>query len=124
MTLVAAATLAVIATTHAAFGVDHVNARAFPNPDVDDPYRCGTALTSASMYRRPLPSSNLKFLSAVMWDGRASKPGQAIRDGLINQIVNAVTVHAEGPTPWPAQVQSIVDFELGLFPTQVADTSS
>ena len=37
---------------------------------VDDPYRCGTPLTSASMYRRPLPTANLKFLSAVMWDGR------------------------------------------------------
>src|SRR5262249_30355892 len=46
---------------------------------VDDPYRCGAPLTSASMYRRPLPTTNLKFLSAVMWDGRQSKPG-FIRD--------------------------------------------
>ena len=88
---------------------------------VDDPYRCGAPLPSASMYRRPLPSANLKFLSAVMWDGRASKPGQAIRDGLINQVVDAVTGHAQGAPPAPAQVQSIVDFELGLFSTQVVD---
>ena len=91
---------------------------------VDDPYRCGAALTSASMYRRPLPSANLKFLSAVMWDGRASRPGQDIRDGLIDQVVDAVTSHAQGAAPSPAQVQSIVDFELGLFATQVADISA
>ena len=92
--------------------------------NADDPYRCGAPLTSASMYRRPLPTANLKFLSAVMWDGRQSKPGQAIRDGLISQVVDAVTRHAQGPPPPPAQVQSIVDFELGLFSTQVVDRSA
>jgi len=96
----------------------------FDITSVDDPYRCGAALTSASLYRRPLPSANLKFLSAVMWDGRASKPGQAIRDGLIHQVVDAVTGHAQGMPPAPAQVQSIVDFELGLFATQVTDISA
>ena len=55
------------------------------------PIDAAPPLTSASMYRRPLPSANLKFLSAVMWDGRESKPGQAIRDGLISQVVDAVT---------------------------------
>jgi cytochrome c peroxidase len=91
---------------------------------VDDPYRCGAAAIAVSMYRRPLPSANLKFLSAVMWDGRASTPGQAIRDGLINQVMDAVTSHAEGLPPTPADVQSIVDFELGLFAAQVADISA
>jgi len=91
---------------------------------VDDPYRCGAVPASASMYRRPLPSANLRFLSAVMWDGRASTPGQAIRDGLIHQVVDAVTGHEQGPPPAPEQVQSMVDFELGLFATQVADASA
>jgi hypothetical protein len=91
---------------------------------VDDPYRCAAPLTSASMYRRPLPTTNLKFLSAVMWDGRASKPGQAVRDGLINQVVDAVTGHAQGAPPLPTQIHSIVDFELGLFSTQVVDRSA
>jgi cytochrome c peroxidase len=90
---------------------------------VDDPYRCDAPLTSASMYRRPLPTTNLKFLSAVMWDGRQSKPG-LIRDNLISQVVDAVTSHAQGAPPTPAQVQSIVDFELGLFSTQVVDRSA
>jgi hypothetical protein len=46
---------------------------------VDDPYDCTTnpttGLTSptsgiVSLYRRPLPSTNVDFLSAIMWDGR------------------------------------------------------
>ena len=92
--------------------------------EVDDPYRCGGPLTAASMYRRPLPSANVKFLSAVMWDGRRSTPGQAIRDGLIAQVVDAVTGHAQGVPPTPAQVHAVVDFELRLFATQVADRSA
>ena len=92
--------------------------------EVDDPYRCGGPLTAASVYRRPLPSANLKFLSAVMWDGRRSTPGQAIRDGLIAQVVDAVTGHAQGVPPTPAQVHSVLDFELRLFATQVADRSA
>jgi cytochrome c peroxidase len=91
---------------------------------VDDPYRCGAPLTSASMYRRPLPSANLKFLSAVMWDGRHSTAGQAIRDGLIAQVVEAVTGHAQGVAPSGPQARSIVDFELRLFAAQVADSAA
>ena len=37
--------------------------------DVDDPYGHASA-TELSLFRRPLPSTNLKFLSSVMWDGR------------------------------------------------------
>src|SRR5918994_3217977 len=40
--------------------------------DVDDPYRCATSLMTVSVYRRPLPTSNVGFISAVMWDGRES----------------------------------------------------
>jgi cytochrome c peroxidase len=36
---------------------------------VDDPYGC-TTNTVLSMYRRPLPSTNLGFLTTIMWDGR------------------------------------------------------
>src|SRR6516225_10920750 len=38
---------------------------------VANPYGCGDPAT-LSMYRRPLPSTNLRFLSTVMWDGRES----------------------------------------------------
>lgn len=98
--------------------------REFDIVAVDDPYRCGVPLAAASMYRRPLPSANLKFLSAVMWDGRLSKSGQAIRDGLTAQVVDAVTGHAQGTSPAPEQIRSIVDFELGLFSTQIVDHSA
>jgi hypothetical protein len=98
--------------------------REFDIVEVDDPNHCGAPLTAASMYRRPLPTANLKFLSAVMWEGRHSKSGQAIRDGLGIQVVDAVTGHAQGVSPSPAQIRSIVDFELGLFSTQIADRSA
>ena len=55
-----------------------------------------------------------------MWDGRQSKPG-CIRDGLISQVVKRSPGHAQGAPPTPAQVHSIVDFELGLFATQVVE---
>jgi hypothetical protein len=104
----------------------------FDITEVDDPYRCGGPSTSlrsgpllaASLYRRPLPAANLKFLSAVMWDGRHSTPGQAIRDGLIAQVVDAVTGHAAGAPPAPEQVRDILEFELRLFATQVEDHSA
>ena len=88
---------------------------------VDDPYRCGTPLTSASMYRRPLPTTNLSFLSAVMWDGRASAPGRAIKEDLVAQAIDATVGHAQGAAPTPAQLRAIVDFELGLATAQVRD---
>ena len=88
---------------------------------VDDPYRCGAGVTSASVYRRPLPTANLSFLSAVMWDGRASRAGQAIKDALIEQAADATMQHAEGQRPSPAQLREIVDFELGLVVAQARD---
>lgn len=39
---------------------------------VDDPSRCAPATNDISVYRRPLPTTNLRFLSAVLWDGRES----------------------------------------------------
>src|SRR6185503_13114441 len=51
-------------------GLDVPAGAEFDIVDVDDPYRCGALLSKPSMYRRPLPTTNLKFLSTVMWDGR------------------------------------------------------
>lgn len=88
---------------------------------VDDPYRCGEPLTRASMYRRPLPTTNLKFLSTVMWDGRETHPRHAVRDDLIAQARDAVVGHAQNAEPSDAQLQAIVDFELGLTTAQTRD---
>ena len=86
--------------------------------DVDDPYKCGALFSEASLYRRPLPSTNLGFLSTVMWDGRETVAGQSIRADLTTQALDATTGHAQGAAPKPAQLEQIVDFELALFTAQ------
>ncbi len=92
--------------------------------DVDDPYHCGTPFTEASMYRRPLPTTNLGFLSTVMWDGRETVKGQAMRADLLTQASDATTGHAQGAAPALAQLNAIVDFELGLFTAQRTDDAA
>src|SRR5262249_17997910 len=42
---------------------------------VDDPFGFASA-NELSLFRRPLPSANLKFLTTVMWDGRETFAGQ------------------------------------------------
>jgi cytochrome c peroxidase len=81
--------------------------------NVSDPYGCNTnpvtGLTSpttgiVSVYRRPLPATNLGFLSTIMWDGR--------EPSLFSQAVDATLTHAQAAaTPSPAQQQQIVTFE-------------
>lgn len=93
---------------------------------VDTPYACNDLVT-ASVYRRPLPATNLKFLSTVMWDGREfpvageSKPWTEaeVDAGLHQQAIDAVLGHAQGNHPPSAeQVNRIVDFEKSLFTAQ------
>jgi len=102
---------------------------------VADPYGCalqGSPLT-ASVYRRPLPSTNLRFLSAVMFDGRETV--QPLNDGatdlanlrtdLTHQAMDATLGHAQASaSPTPAQLSSIVDFELALFTAQRTDNAA
>ena len=73
------------------------------------------------MYRRPLPSTNLGFLSTVMWDGRETVKGQAISADLETQANDATTGHAQGAPISLAQAKEIVKFELGLFTAQTRD---
>jgi hypothetical protein len=93
----------------------------FTITDVDDPYYCGAPLSEASMFRRPLPSTNLGFLSTVMWDGRETVKGQSIRDDLATQANDATTGHAQGAPLTSGQAADIVEFELGLFTAQSRD---
>jgi cytochrome c peroxidase len=94
---------------------------------VVDPYNCTTSkdtgLTSKttgimSMYRRPLPSTNLGFLTAIMWDGR--------EPSLEHQSVDATLIHAQanGAGPTGNQQQQIVAFETGIFTAQVFDNEA
>src|SRR5437868_4406243 len=77
---------------------------------VDDPYHFASA-TELSLFRRPLPTANLKFDSTVMWDGREVVPGQPVSTMLLNQASDATVGHAQGHPLSQAQRQSIVDFE-------------
>jgi hypothetical protein len=92
---------------------------------VEDPYNC-TSLTSKtsgtlSMYRRPLPATNLGFLSTaaptIMWDGR--------EPSLAQQSIDATIGHAEAnAAPSPDQQDQIVTFETGLFTAQIFDSQA
>src|SRR5436190_7169627 len=83
---------------------------------VDDPNHCGPATNDASLYRRPLPSTNLGFLTAVMWDGRESSPTTTILQDLAHQANDATRGHAKGAQDISAaQAEQIVAFETGLF---------
>jgi hypothetical protein len=73
------------------------------------------------MFRRPLPTTNLRFLSAVMWDGRETVKGHAITADLATQVSHATTGHAQGMAPTAQQMQATVDFEMGLFTAQSHD---
>ncbi len=91
---------------------------------VDDPHGCNTnpatGLTSptsgiVSVYRRPLPSTNLGFLSTIMWDGR--------EPSLAHQALDATLGHAQANPPGLTSQQQtqIVNFESGLFTAQIFD---
>jgi cytochrome c peroxidase len=104
----------------------------FTVTSVQNPYGCGSTQT-LSMYRRPLPSTNLRFLSTVMWDGRESSPQTGTQKialatnpvdllaDLAHQAIDATTGHAQGSAPIAAQVQDIVNFETALTTAQGYD---
>ena len=85
----------------------------FQITDVNDPYGCNTNPTTGltgstagtvSVYRRPLPATNLGFLNTVMWDGR--------EPSLFSQAKDATLGHAQAAVaPTAEQVQQIVTFE-------------
>src|SRR3954463_2781046 len=85
--------------------------------EVDDPYGYASA-AELSLFRRPLPSTNLPFLSTVMWDGRETFPSQTIHFDLNDQSNGATVGHAQGNALTNAQRESIVAFETALFTAQ------
>ncbi len=95
----------------------------FELANVDDPYGHSSA-ADLSMFRRPLPTTNLKFLSTVMWDGRETVPGQTIHFDLSNQSSDATTGHAQGDPLTDAQREAIVQMETKLFTAQVSDNKA
>jgi cytochrome c peroxidase len=90
---------------------------------VDDPYHHASA-AELSLFRRPLPSTNLTFLSGVMWDGRETFAGQTIHFDLDHQANDATTGHARGLPLSAAQQEEIEAFEIGLFTAQSRDDAA
>ena len=105
---------------------------------VDDPYGYASA-NELSLFRRPLPSTNLRFLSTVMWDGRETFKDPASQDcilgtsncfasmhfDLADQSNAATTGHAQAAQPLTtAQREAIVAFEMTLFTAQVFDVDA
>ncbi len=91
---------------------------------VDDPYQFASA-TELSLFRRPLPSTNLRFLSTVMWDGRETFTDKTIHFDLRSQADHANQGHAQDPNPLTdAQQESIVNFETALFTAQAYDNNA
>src|SRR5215471_9884751 len=109
--------------------------REFELVAVDDPYGYASA-NELSLFRRPLPATNLKFLSTVMFDGRetfldptstncilgSTKCFATIHFDLADQANGATIGHAQAAQPLTdAQREAIVAFETTLFTAQVFD---
>jgi cytochrome c peroxidase len=107
---------------------------------VHDPYGCAlvtdpaTGVLTLSTYRRPLPTTNLGFLSTIMFDGRESPAGATTALGtlstfkfnlnkdLTQQAIDATLTHAQAAAaPTSEQLADIVSFEMGLSTAQVYD---
>ena len=84
---------------------------------VEDRFKCHQVSSDLSLYRRPLPATNLGFVTNVMWDGRENAAG-SLADKLSSQAMNATIRHAQGAAPTAVQLRDIVNFELGLFTAQ------
>jgi cytochrome c peroxidase len=106
---------------------------------ISDPYNCAittdpaTGRPTVSVYRRPLPSTSLIFLSNVMWDTRetisplttASTFSANLTTDLTAQLLAAISTHAQGTaTPSAAAQSSILALEQGLFTAQATDTAA
>lgn len=99
---------------------------------VDDPYGYASS-AGLSLFRRPLPTTNLRFISTVMWDGREVDPSTPMTipnsaamnraillDSLSHQALDATNGHAQASQDLTMeQREAIVDFELGLATAQV-----
>lgn len=101
-------------------GIGIPNNAEFTLDAVDDPYGFATA-AELSLFRRPLPATNLPFLPTIMWDGRETLSGTDMRSNLAHQALDATLGHAQATATDPAQIDSIVAFESSLFTAQTLD---
>ena len=99
---------------------------------VNDPYGYASA-RELSLFRRPLPATNLIWDTAVMWDGRETavpfKPPmdagvdhEDLLESLASQAHDAIIGHEQAiASPSAAVINQIVQFESTLFTAQLVD---
>ena len=112
-------------------GIGMQNVTEFDLVEVDDPYHYASA-SELSLFRRPLPSMNLRFLSTVMFDGRETFKDPTQPNGFatihfdLSDQSNAATLgHAQSARPLTdAERESIVDFESQLLGAQIYDENA
>ncbi|HEX9163976.1 MAG TPA: hypothetical protein VF980_19875 [Thermoanaerobaculia bacterium] len=98
----------------------------FTITSIDDPHNCpDTQVSSLALFRRPLPSTNLPFLTTVMWDGRETFAGQPLQFDLTHQATDATFGHAQAAiSPTAEQLAQIVSLETGNFSAQSSDNAA
>jgi cytochrome c peroxidase len=100
----------------------------FELTEVEDPYGFASA-AELSLFRRPLPGTNVRFVSAVMWDGRetsiAIQNPDNLKTNLKRQAIDATLGHAQASSePSADLVTQIVEFVFGLHTTQTWDDAA
>ncbi|MGH7107616.1 MAG: hypothetical protein ACREFT_14040, partial [Acetobacteraceae bacterium] len=102
---------------------------------VDDPYHFASA-SELSLFRRPLPATNLIWDTAMMWDGRetfapfqppmdAGLNHEDVRDSLASQALHAILGHEQAAmAPGQSLLEEIVDFEVHLTTAQIRDNQA
>jgi hypothetical protein len=106
-------------------GIALPQSREFEILGIDDPYNCtknpatglsaiptGAGTTGAvSLYRRPLPTTNIGFLTALLWDGR--------EPDLFSLSLHATRNRLQSATdPTPAELQQMITFQGCDFKNQ------
>jgi cytochrome c peroxidase len=91
---------------------------------VDDPYHYASAL-ELSLFRRPLPMMNLRFLTTLMWDGRQTFPCETLLHDLLSQADDANLTHAQAQEPLSDETkQMIADRERIIYLAQSVDNAA
>ena len=78
------------------------------------------------LHRRPLPTTNFTFLTAVGWDGRDTRQGQnpatrSVRDGVFDVAKATIRGRQTGSSLAAADGHTYTDAELAALATQMTD---
>ncbi|HZP46126.1 MAG TPA: hypothetical protein VFB15_10790 [Candidatus Binataceae bacterium] len=82
----------------------------------------GPGAQCISVYRRPLPTTNMSFQSVLFWDGRVPSPQTIGLTAALNQVdIHATETHEQTGQPTAAQLADMAAFQEGLYSTQETD---